>query len=188
MKKLKVYSKTGFKIIDKNVPVIINDFRGKEFYNNSLVSNPVAFNLPAGDYEVISGRFAPLTKPLEFPLNKLPFPERSLPFPGDFKIEFGNNPNKASIIWPEKRILFDNSMLTRSLPELYFILFHEFAHHVYNTEVFTDRLAENFMLRHGFNPSQTMSSPVLSLSAKQYDRKKDAINRLENRAKLWVNN
>lgn len=180
-RELIVTKKTGFKVVSKN-PVIIYDHRGKIFYDNSdLINFSGFFNLPIGSYYINSGDFIPLLKPVYFKLNDLPLPERNKKFPFDFEIIFENNRHKATINWITETISFDKSLLTLPLPHLYFILFHEFAHQKYKTEKLADAYAENQMLLRGFNPSQIAKASVETLSHRQFERKKETVNRLMNR-------
>ncbi len=181
---LELAKKSGFSIDEKNTPIIIHDYRGMEFYNNTSipVDHRSKFNLPKGNYEIKVGVFHKLMYPVLFSKNILPFPQRFRTYPNDFKMEFGTNKNKATIFWNEKLILFDSSLLRYSLPVLFFILFHEFAHAKYSTETNADLLSENMMLDYGFNPSQVASASVIILSAKQHKRKSNAVNRLISRS------
>lgn len=173
MERFSIDKITGFEIVEN--PVIILDFRGIEFYSTVDLSNAKKFNLPPGTYILKQGEINPLKIPIRYRLNSLPPIERFYPSPINFEIVFENNPNKASIDWREKRIIFDPALIQKSLPELYFILFHEFAHQFYQNEIAVDALAENLMLKKGFNPSQTGSAPITTLSEKQIERKKDAV-------------
>lgn len=177
MRKIELDKKTGFKITNPKVPVIIRDFRGIEFYNNSELYNRTAFNIPAGTYFVERGEFVPLKNPVIYSYNKLPDAERNFPDPFNFKIDFKQNPNKATIDWRKKEIIIDESFRGAPLPVLYFMLFHEFAHGKYENETLVDRLAENMMIAKGFNPSQTAKALITTLSQKQYNRKLDSLNR-----------
>lgn len=173
--------KAGFKNLDLSTPVIINDFREIEFYNNSDLKNRGDFNLPKGTYFVVSGEFVDQGFLNYFPLNKLPFPERFKSNPFNFDIVFGNNPHKATINWHYGVILFDTQMKKRSLPELFFILLHEFAHSKFRSEEKADSLAENMLIRLGFNPSQIAKAPITSLSDRQGKRKNLVVQRLIDR-------
>lgn len=165
--------KTGFQNLTPQRPVIIRDFRGKMFYSTEQIKNPVEkFNLPEGLYKLIEGNIKPLPKPVEYKLSPMPKPQRNYPSPLKFKIEFGINPNKCSIIWQKKKIIFDNNLKSLSLPELFFILYHEYGHRLYKEEKYADLFASNLMLKKGFNDSQIAKAPITSLSVHQFDRKK----------------
>lgn len=172
MRKLSVPVKSGFRITKPEIPVNIRDCRGLMFYTTEyLVPKVKEFNLPPGDYLVDGGYFTQMGEPIEYPLKKLPPHERERAKPHNFRIDWGINPNKCSIIWNEKRILFDNSLQDFTLPELYFILYHEYSHANYQTEKFCDLKAYNYMILKGFNPAQIGMSQIDSLSDKQYKRK-----------------
>lgn len=177
MTDLKLNKITGFEIINDKIPVEILDYRGIPFYDNNDIIKPKYFNLPEGEYKIKSGEFIQLNEPIKYHLNSLPPFERKFDFPTNFEIIFDENPAKGTIFWKDKIILFDEKLKDLPLPELYFMLFHEFAHAKYKTEKYVDRLAENMMLEHGFNPTQTALAPINSLSTKQYERKKDALDR-----------
>jgi hypothetical protein len=173
MKVLKIDKKTGFKNLTPERPILIRDFRGKIFYNTEKLSKPVQmFNLPQGVYNLVEGNIKPMAKPVDFKLSPMPKPERNYPNPYNFKIMFGINPNKCSIIWTKKTILFDNKLKELSLPELIFILNHEYGHRLYHTEKYADLYATNKMLKDGYNDSQIGTAPITSLSSGQYERKK----------------
>lgn len=175
---------TGFKNVAPEIPVIIRDYRGVMFYDTTGLKKLVkCFNLPAGKYIVESGKFAPLKNPVPVKLTKLPAPERNYPKPFNFKILFGVNPNKCSIIWRKKTILFDNSLFNSPLPELYFILFHEYGHQLYHTEKFADLFSTNYMKKRGYNDSQIGLAQINSLSTSQIKRKKFIIKNIINRQK-----
>ena len=121
--KLQLNKKTGFRV--NKQPVIINDFRGIEFYNTSILKKPVKkFNLPPGKYEVINGSISELHFPVNYKLKKLPPKQRNLTS-AKLRIKFGNNPNKASILHkPNKRVmLIDNSFKKQPLYIIWFIYY-----------------------------------------------------------------
>lgn len=181
MRKLTIDKVTGFKITDPFKPVVIRDFRGTRFYSTeSMLPRVKKFNLPPGTYFVDSGYFQKLPFPVRYNLIRLPFPQRLLPAPKSFTIMFGRNPNKCTIFWDEKVILFDDSFREKPLPELNFIKYHEFGHAKYKDEHLADIYAANSMLRNGYNISQTGMAPLQSLSdsADALKRKSIVVNEL----------
>lgn len=179
MRELNLTKKTGFKVLNPNVPVIIRDFRGMLFYTTeTMVPEVTEFNLPIGKYFVDSGGIKELPEPVKYNLLKLPKEERVMPDPFNFKIQFANNPYKCTINFKDKTITFDNSFKSKTLPEIYFVLFHEFAHRYFKTEKYCDVLASNYMLVRGFNPSQIGRAHLLSLSHRQHERKKYNIQKM----------
>lgn len=176
MRKLFVSKKTGYLIKDTLHPVIIRDQRGLLFYSTEAMEGRTkVFNLPPGIYFVDQGTFNPMPFPVNFPMAKLPPKERNYKPPFDFKVMFGNNPNKCTIRWAEKTIFFDRKLKDITIPELWFILFHEYAHAVYKTERYADLLSGNLMKQRGFNPSQIGTAPLTSLSSAQFERKKHMV-------------
>ncbi len=182
MQKLYLKSKAGFQVIDKQKPIVIRDCRGTIFYDtNPILPKVEKFNLPPGNYFIDSGHFRKMANPVIYPLFPLPFRERWFyPNPKGFKIEFGNNPNTCSILWLKRKIVFDESMRESPLPELYYILFHEWGHERYKTEKYADLSAANEMLKFGFNPIQIGESSILSLSDNNYERKVYISNKILN--------
>lgn len=171
-RKIVLQNVTGFRVKDVNEPILIRDTRGLIFYDTEpLVPKVKYFNLPAGTFFVERGSFREAFTPRYYPLSKLPPPQRYQTDPLTFKIEFGHNPNKCSIIWDEKRILFDSSFLERPEPEVFFILYHEYGHAFYEAEHLADLYAANMMKKKGFNPSQICYAHLDSLSPQQIDRK-----------------
>jgi len=178
---LTVTRKTGFAITHPDLPVNIRDDRGILFYTTEPILPVYDFNLPPGKYMVDTGTFKPMQTPVHFKLAKLPPSEVMLPIaPYDFEIVFAENPNKCTIFWKEKMIVFDNSFLEAPYPELYFIYFHELGHSRYgyekkysmaDAEKYCDLYASNKMLEMGFNPSQIKAAPENTLSSRQNYRK-----------------
>lgn len=175
---LKLNKKTGFKNLSFIEPVIIRDFRGKLFYSTEGLRKVDKFNLPSGNYTIDSGKIAKLKMPVKKILIKLPPPQRYLKPPLNFDVNFGNNPNKCTIFWNKHLILFDYALKEKTLPELYFILYHEFAHSLYKKEKLADLCAGNLMLRKGFNESQIGAAPITSLSSYQKIRKQNMVNKI----------
>lgn len=179
MRKLVVTEKTGYKVNDIYKPIVIRDYRGIMFYTTEpLLPKVKEFNLPTGTYFVDSGYFSPMPYPVEYELKKLPPPQRKFPKPYDYRVRFDYNPNKCTIFWDLGIILFDNRLKDCSLPELYFILYHEISHARYKEEKYADLMAVNYMLCKGFNPSQIGMAPITSLSSAQYERKKYIVEKL----------
>ena len=178
---LSVNKKTGFRITDPYKPVVIRDFRGVMFYDTEpILPRATEFNLPPGKYMVDAGQFKELPTPVNYSLLKLPPFERYYKKPYNFKIIFGYNPNKCTIFWDKKIILFDDALKDLPLPQLDFIRFHEFSHARFKTEKYADLMAVNYMLTKGYNPIQIGESPILSLSSKQYLRKQFLVDKLSN--------
>ena len=125
-----------------------------------------------------TGNIRPLTRPVKYKLYRLPKIERKYPSPYNFKIIFGYNPNKCTVSWIKKTILFDDNLKEKTVPELFFILYHEYGHKKYKTEKYADLYATNMMLKKGYNPSQIGAAPVTSLSSKQLPRKKYIVNKI----------
>lgn len=179
MQTLTVSKKTGFKNMNLNKSIVLRDFRGLTFFDTTaMLNNPDFFNLPAGKYLIDSGHFKELPKPVPYRYFKLPPFERHFKTPANFKIVFGDNPNKCSIYWNKGIILFDNELKDYSLPELDLIRFHEFSHARYKTERYADLMAMNYMLCKGYNPVQIGESLLTSLSDNNYDRKVFATNKI----------
>lgn len=170
--------KTGFRIIDRSKPVNIRDERGLLFYTTEpLLPRVEMFNLPAGTYE-IDGGIRIMDKPVKYNAIPLPPVERNHPNPIGFDITFGDNPHKCTINFAKRLIFFDNSFKEKTLPEIYFVLYHEYAHQYYKTEKYADILASNYMLVKGFNPSQIARAHITSLSCRQLHRKKFNVEQL----------
>jgi hypothetical protein len=176
--------KTGFESLEPKKPIIIRDFRGRIFYDTRDLQKPVLkFNLPEGKYSIESGTIKAMPDPVKFSLSKLPKPERYYSDPTTFKIVFGINPNKCSIIWKKKTILFDNAFKSALLPEIFFILYHEYGHSLYKTEKYADLFSTNKMLKKGYNNSQIGKAHITSLSERQVERKNFITNKVLKRQK-----
>jgi hypothetical protein len=178
LKPLILKQKTGFINLNPNRLVVIRDFRGKLFYSTEGLRPVKLFNLPEGQFFIDQGDFIKLDKPVKKKLVQLPKPERHYKPPFDFSIEFGYNENKCTIQWMKKNILFDNSLMEATIPQLWFILCHEFGHALYTTEKYADLFAVNAMLQKGYNESQIGLAPLTVLSTKQIHRKQNVVNKL----------
>lgn len=192
MRKLVVDKKTGFKIKDFYRPVIIRDERGILFYSTEdLLPRTTEFNLPAGTYFIDSGTFVSMSMPVPYTMIKLPPAQRWFyPSVGNFPVKFINNPNKCSVDWDNRVILFDHSFKEKPLPVIDFILSHEIGHKYYpgqtvvngklenEGECYADWFAANRMIKKGYNPSQIGFAQLDSLSDKQRKRKNLLINKI----------
>ncbi len=179
MYKLTLREKTGFQVVDPTQPVIIRDYRGVLFYSTEpMLPRVMKFNLPAGEFFVDAGYIRRMSSPNPVTLSRLPFPERFYPSTSDFNVQFGTNPNKCTVFWDEKLILFDKSFLDKPLPQIDFIRLHEEGHSRYETEKYADLYAANAMLEKGYNESQIGTAHIDSLSSNQYERKEYILNRI----------
>lgn len=179
MKFLDLEYKTGFWNTG-NAPIVILDDTNRMFYDTSILDSRVTqFNLPPGEYYVYSGKFQQMHSPVNYPLSPLPKKEKHLQNPENFKINYLNNEHTASIHWDENRIILDKSLRSLSLPEIIFILYHEYGHRFYDTESACDIYAQNRMLKEGYNPSQIGVAVIHTLSDKNYKRKENLIDSLE---------
>ena len=191
--------KTGFEIVDPFSPVVINDFRGIQFYTNEDVLPSVKrINLPPfGTFTIVKGVIHKLQNPVNYELQKLQPIQHVYEDPSQFDIVFGNNPHKCTVNFDTRVIFFDNSFRSKTLPVFYFVLYHEYAHRFYGyhvknpklityeerakiiySEKCTDALAYNYMLIKGFNPEQIGRAQTEGLSDNQYNRKLATIERV----------
>lgn len=173
MRKLVLTTKTGFRVKDVNQPINIRDDRGILFYTTEfLVPKVKEFNLPKGTYFVDSGSFTSMAFPRSFPPIILPPRERfGYPNPKGFEVIFDKNPNKCSVDWNDRVIIFDNSFKDRPWYEIDFIMNHEFGHRFYKTEKYCDLYAAYKMYKMGYNTYQIGLSSIDSLSDNQVPRK-----------------
>ncbi len=177
MRKLIVNGKTGFDVTDTYTPINIRDDRGILFYSTeAILPRCTKFNMPTGIYFVDSGSFKQSAFPKQYPFIKLPQRQRYFfPNPAKFEIRFGNNPNKCTVNWDMKYILFDNAFKNKPQPQVDAIFYHECGHRFYTTEKFCDIFAVKKMLEIGYNPSQVGSAFIDSLSDQQDERKEYVI-------------
>ena len=200
MYKIIVNKKTGFRIIDPSKPVVIRDNRGLLFYSTESQTPKVnCFNLPDfGTFYIEQGQIKPLEKPIKYPYAELPSTiEKTKESPFDFVVEFGINPNKCTIMWEEKKILYDSVFLERPLPQVFALLYHEYGHAFkvpyatavleahkrgmtlsQYTESVCDELSGNYMKAKGFNPSQIAHAFIDALSDRQVLRKNNMVESL----------
>jgi hypothetical protein len=187
--------KTGFHNPDPLIPVVIVDERGIPFYETThLERRPARFNLPPGSYRVLSGKFYKMPAPVDYPLLPIMPPMRRMrKNPERFNIVFCDNPrHKCTVDWDDETIYFDHELEAMPLPNLIYILFHEYGHRYYGcnctkpltcpkcreAELQCDRYAQNRMLERGYNPSQIGEAILGTLSSKQRERKTAVVNSL----------
>jgi hypothetical protein len=141
-------SKTGFS--SSGGAVMVTHAGGKLFYQVKRES-PFTFNLPKGQYK-IEGNVKMLSKPIEYKIkaNRIKESDHALPKRGELKIEFGDNPNKASIWVKKHRILIDNRY--KDAPEVVksYLIAHEIGHYRYKTERYADEFAQQVLLDKGY--------------------------------------
>lgn len=191
MRPLNLSKKTGFRVLNPSVPVIIRDKRGILFYSTeSMLPRVKWFNLPAGEYLVDKGGIVSTKYPRKYKMINLPNPQRLMKSPRNFQVVFASNPNKCTVSWSLNRITFDNSFKEKSLPIMDFILFHEFGHQYYGcpdgstpeqkefSERCCDMFASNMMKSKGYNPNQIGRALVYSLSERQAGRKANIVKQL----------
>lgn len=169
-RQLNLSEKSTFFVRDKNTPVIIRDKRGILFYSTEpMLPRVERFNLPRGNYIVDSGDFFKSDKFIAWPEPKIPTPERDTKIdPAKFSITVGSTPHKCVINWVKGKILLDKSFLEKPIPEVDFIINHEYGHRFFGrrNEHLCDLFAVIKMLRAGYNPSQTGKGQIDALSGK----------------------
>ncbi len=183
LKRLQLDCKTGFNNTGSSPIVILDEFY-REFYNTSEMVNRISqFNLPAGEYYIMSGKFQPMASPVNYPLFSMPRLERRMPQnPENFKINYANNPNTGTIHWDNHYIVLDKSLRSQPFTVLEFIVNHEYAHRFYDkNEHACDLYATNKMLRAGYNPEQIGYAIVDTLSDGNNARKERLVEMLVNR-------
>jgi hypothetical protein len=180
LKRLELNFKTGFWNTG-NAPIVILDEFKRPFYDTTFQNRIKNFNLPAGEYYVVSGRFQKMANPVEFPLSPLPKIERKMDDPENFTVKYLNNPKVATILWDEHKIVLDTQLRNLPLSHLVFILYHEYGHRYYDTnESACDAYAKNRMLKEGYNPEQIADAiaSTLSNTRQGLHRKVEMINSL----------
>lgn len=159
--------------------VLIRDVENNMFYQHPNERNCITFNLPVGVFYTDNEL---LEQPDFIPYEKF----KSVDFkfnPKEFSITVKQNPNKATINTFFKTIVVDPSILEFNYaPLLTFLLGHEMAHLIvggntydknsvllFDAEKACDDISRNYMLSHGFNPSQIKIASELLLRSR--DRK-----------------
>ncbi len=158
-------------------PVCIKDNNNNIFYVHPNKEGKINFNLPKGLYftnnRLDKKQFQPYAK-FDYPVFKQTIK--------DINIEIKKNPNKATIIPTLKKIIIDKKLSENKYkPALVFLLVHEIGHlkyggdkfengvKVFDAEKACDSLAVNYMLSHGYNPTQISIAKEIILSGQ--DRK-----------------
>lgn len=165
-------------------PLVVFDATGVPFYAVSealLKANKgrVKFNLPPVSFTVQpEGAAVKQPRPFKWQSKGAPRRNRFNPKPPkQFSVRYEDNPNKCSINLATGIIIADHSIKAMPLHVRTFIFLHELGHYFYQfsdpmkTESACDLFAASEMLKAGFNPSQVMSAPRLSLSEKSEQRK-----------------
>lgn len=148
-------------------PVVIYDVNENLFYFHPNKEKSILFNLPSGKFFSLNTIYKQK--------NFIPYFHKKGKLPKNFneyKIFFGENLNKASIFFADKKILIDKKILHINYqPLLTFILLHELSHLLpeskklkgIDKEKFCDNNAINIMLSIGYNPTQISFCGKISL-------------------------
>jgi hypothetical protein len=157
----KLKNKTGFLC---NGAILVTTPDGKIFYEHKK-KGPFCFNLPAGQYNITGDNVKVLQRPLEFKIKAQRKQEsyHELPKRGELRIEFGDNPNKASIWVKQHKILIDDKYRTAPQVVKEYLIAHEIGHYRYKTERFADEFAQQVLLDKGFNMSQIVQAAASTL-------------------------
>jgi hypothetical protein len=128
-----VDKKTGYCSHDSPV-LIFEKKRNKLFYyHRGNLKGRFFFNLPKGEY-FTNNRIEKCIEPIPVELPILPPPEKNKQLPNKVKVQFLENPNKASILVDKHKIFVDHKIMKLSLPSIIFVLFHEIGHYYYIDE------------------------------------------------------
>lgn len=161
--KISLQEKGGFKCVG-----LVKVYKSGALFYSRKFKDVGFFNLPKGNY-IIKGNVKPMAEPIGYAY-ELPKPERVNKFKGKLKIEFLDNPHKASTI-PSKGLVFIDHKI-KKLDECAqaFILAHEVGHRHYTTESKCDAYAMACLLDLGYNPSQIAIASKVALSMRNCDR------------------
>lgn len=166
---LSLKRKTGLIFAPSKGGIIIKEKKGGAvIYSRRPTLRTVIFNLPKGEFEIVEGDFFNKTKPLKYPLQKLPKKHLNGKPPKRFKETFGENPNKCTMNRADNTIFWDKQFHD-SLSQLHkdFIIAHEKGHYYYlgmnsapnekigrEGEKACDLYALNTLLIQGYNAGQ----------------------------------
>lgn len=179
LERLRVGGKTGFRNIDGN-PILILDDRGEIFYDTrNLLKRVQMFNLPEGEYYIAQGKVKRMALPVNYELAPMPPKERNLSGNfSDFDMYFVNNPATGTVSPASREKFYDHGLKELPLPFMMFIDEHENGHKYYETETYCDRYAANKLLERGYNPSQISEAIIFTLSPDKADRKEAIVRTL----------
>ena len=160
-------------------PIHIKTADGRPFYILNKTGR-IKFNLPKGEY-ITETPVKRLSKPHLYKFEAKRKREHfnfDLPKKGQLKVEFRDNPNKASIFPRKHTIIMDNSF--QQYPEFVkkYVFYHELGHYLYKTEEYCDEFAQQKMLQDGYNKSQIEAAARVTLHD-GHDRHKNCINNLK---------
>ena len=178
---LDIKKPSSFFTTDKKV--FVYDDRGNIFYMHPNRTRKLTFNLPVGKYSTNN-----TIKQVGF-IPYVPFVEHfSDPAIHEYRVYEAPNKHKASIIPHKKTIIVSDKVryndgssfdIGEYKPCDTFLMCHEKAHRkvggnrynritgeiIFDAEQACDNIAENYMLSHGFNPSQVKLAKQLILSS-----------------------
>lgn len=169
---MKLNLKTPCSFYSSDSPIRILDDKKKLFFYHPNSTGEITFNLPVGIYytdnELTQRNFKPYVAFIK--------PENYIS-PTEFKIIIGKNEHKATISINNRTILLDKSIAKHDYkPCVVFVLLHELYHTViggnvvhdnkiiFNAEQSCDDFATNYMLSHGYNPTQIKLATQLILN------------------------
>jgi len=169
----KIFCEDEVTLYSNDTPIKIYDSRKKLFYFHPNKEKNICFNLPKGEFFTENLFRQQPFKPYEI----YQMPNFSVDI-SKFNLIEGKNPHKATITPSQKKILIDSSIINHEYsPCLTFVLLHEIYHTVvggnkkdangniiFNAEASCDNFAKNWMLSHGYNPSQIKVVKELILS------------------------
>lgn len=156
----------------------IFDERGVLFYDSKWAKKfRGVFTLPKGTYS--SEQEFKVVRPLRNRKLKLKRFERNKMHNWDsFTIKYAPNPHKCTIFHDKNLIIFDLRFKHAPKFQLVFILLHEKGHNYYKTESKADWYAIRGMWARGYNKSQIGLAPILTLSDRNWQRKKIVVDYL----------
>lgn len=157
---VRLNKKTAFRC-DGKIKVHTPD--GKVFYQMEK-RTPFNFNLPGGVYH-IEGNCKQLKTPINYKFKGVRKVESNhpLPKPNELVIQYGDNPNKASIFVKDHFILIDKSY--KDAPKVIkdYLIAHEIGHYRYKTERYADEFAQEVLLKKGYPLSLIVQAAASTL-------------------------
>ncbi len=169
---MKIINREPSSFYSSDTDISILDMYKNPFYAASNFRKNITFNLPVGVFYTNNVLKRVAFKPYE------DFKYPSLNYsPKDFKIVIAKNPNKLTINTLSKTIKVDPLIAeNKFLPLLTFSIGHELGHLKYggstpsfDAEKACDDFSRNYMLSHGWNPTQINLAAQMLL--RSFDRK-----------------
>lgn len=166
-------------------PQVLIFKHGMPFYYRTNKNGVLFFNLPSGEYDIVTGELLPAT-PVIYPTLNLD-DRNNYTDVKKLKIVIAPNVNRATIDLDNCVAVIDPKLAKEPEFVVKYIIGHEYGHNLYRglkqkSELACDKLACDTMLKIGYNPNQCIAAIRMALSNRPLAlaRKNGILNELNN--------